>query len=202
MAKLNKKVLCFIDEHGTAGEPGFALGAVLVWAHACGKCDKAFSDILPSSVNEVHASQWSTGGLQSILALHAQTITPNSVLMINKLGGTVGRDRPEVYANALIDTVKVGLKLLSKAQRISKIGNVDIITDVNDQNSHRNFDLVIERARKQDGLFKAVNRVVCMDSAASRMLQLADVVAYSRTWINNGEENAKGLRNKYGIALI
>ena len=77
-----------------------------------------------------------------------------------------------------------------------------MITDVNSQNSHERFDGIIAKSRASDGRFKAVNNVVRLDSAASRMLQLADVVAYSRTWIQNGDENAKGLREKYRIALL
>jgi hypothetical protein len=202
MASLNKKILCFVDEHGTAGDVGFALGAVFVWARDCGRADKAFSDVLPASVNEVHASQWAIGGLQGILAAHAQSTAPHSLLMINRLGDATGDNRPEIYANALIETVKVGLKQFSELQNIRKIGNVDVITDVNSQNSHERFDGIIAKARASDGRFKAVNNVVRLDSAASRMLQLADVVAYSRTWIQNGEENAKGLREKYRIVLL
>lgn len=37
MGRLNKKVLCFVDEYGTAGDDGFALGCVMVWARECGK---------------------------------------------------------------------------------------------------------------------------------------------------------------------
>ena len=76
----------------------------------CGRADKAFSDVLPASVNEVHASQWAIGGLQGILAAHAQSTAPHSLLMINRLGEVTGDNRPEIYANALIETVKVGLK--------------------------------------------------------------------------------------------
>lgn len=202
MARLNKKILCFVDEHGTAGDDGFAFGAVFVWAEDCGRADKAFSNVLPPSVNEVHASQWETGGLQRILAAHAQTTAPNSLLMINRLGGVTAGTRPEIYANALIETVKVGLKQFSELQGIPKIGNVDVITDVNGQNSHEHFDRVIAKSKESDGRFRAVNRVVRLDSAAARMLQLADVVAYSRTWIHKGEDNAKGLREKYRIALF
>ena len=53
MAGLNTKILCLVDEHGTPGEDGFAFGCVMVWSRECGK---AFSDLLPPSVNEVHAA--------------------------------------------------------------------------------------------------------------------------------------------------
>jgi hypothetical protein len=180
MARLNKKILCFVDEHGTAGDAGFALGAVFVWAHECGRADKAFSDVLPPSVNEVHASQWAIGGLQGILAAHAQTTAPNNLLMINRLVDFTGANRSEIYAYSLIETVKVGLKSFAVLQKIQRIGNVDVIMDVNSQNSHESFNRIITKARESDGRFKAVNSVVRLDSAASRMLQLADVVAYSR----------------------
>ena len=41
--------------------------------------------------------------------------------------------------------------------------------------------------------------MVALDSAASRLLQLADVVAYSRKWLVEGELSAKSLRERFGI---
>ena len=47
--RLNKKILCFLDEHGTAGVGDLYLGAVLVFARQAGAVDKRFSDLLPAS---------------------------------------------------------------------------------------------------------------------------------------------------------
>lgn len=52
MAGLNKRILCFVDECGTAGAEGFALGCVMAWARDCGRADKTFSDILEPNAGE------------------------------------------------------------------------------------------------------------------------------------------------------
>lgn len=203
MARLNKKVLCFVDEYGTAGDDGFALGCVMVWARECGKVDKAFSDLLPPTVNEVHAVDWSNNRLQSLLGQFAQTEAPGSLIMLNKTIDVTGKSRSEIYARAVIETVKVGMKRFGKAQRIREtLGNVEVITDANEQNGDAEFFRVIEDAQKHDGRFKGVTRVIPLDSSASRVLQLADVVAYSRSWVNKAEFNAKGLSEAYNIELL
>ena len=203
MARLNKKILCFVDEYGTAGNPGFALGCVMLWAKECGKADKAFSDLLPDSVNEVHAVNWQNASLQSTLGRYAQTEAPASLLMLNKRCEVHPSARPEQYARALIETVKIGAKRFAKAQNLTLgIGNIEVITDLNEHNTHASFDDIVRNARQHDGLFRAVNRVTPLDSAASRMLQLADVVAHSRAWIDNSEINAKGLREAYKIEIL
>ena len=46
-----------------------------------------------------------------------------------------------------------------------------------------------------------MNRVTTLDSAALRLLQLADVVAYSRKWITSAEANADGLLKAYGVRV-
>ena len=203
MARLNKKILCFVDEYGTAGEPGFALGCVMIWAKECGKADKAFSDLLPESVNEVHAVNWQNASLQSTLGRYAQTAAPASLLMLNKRSEAQPGTRPEQYACALIETVKIGAKRFAKVQGLSRgFGNIEVITDLNEHNTHPSFDGIIRDARQHDGLFRAVNRVTPLDSSASRMLQLADVVAHSRAWIDNSEMNANGLREAYRIEIL
>lgn len=203
MTRLNKKVLCFVDEYGTAGEDGFALGCVMVWARECGKVDKAFSDLLPPSVNEVHAVNWQNSQLQSLLGRFSQTEAPGSLIMLNKKADVTGASRPEIYARAVIETVKSGMKRFGNAQGIREtLGNVEVIADSNEQNSDDEFYRVIDDARLHDGRFKGVTRVVPLDSAASRVLQLADVVAYSRSWVNKAEINAKGLSEAYNIELL
>ena|GEM_PF-2575805 len=56
-------------------------------------------------------------------------------------------------------------------------------------------------SQQHDGRFRAVRRVARLDSAASRLLQLADVVAYSRKWVTNGTYNARPLRERFGIQM-
>lgn len=199
---LNKKVLCFIDESGTAGSGSFQLGAVLVLAREAGRLDKTFSDLLPADANEVHAVKMANGYLQSLLdRLRAGADFDRVVLINQHFQGRPGTP-PVVYAQAVVETVKIGMKRFRSVLGRDSVGNVDVITDVNQHNDHPDFDAEMERARRDDGRFRGVNRVVRLDSGASRLLQLADVVAYARRWIVDGEMNAQGLREKYGIDLL
>lgn len=184
MPRLNKKILCFVDEYGAAGEKGFALGAVLVWAHRCGQVDKAFSDLLPATVNEVHSANWRGSALQDLLGRFVGQGASKGLILLNRQTDVIGAARPAIYANALIETVKIGVRRFGQEHRISaSIRNVDVIVDLNGQNIHPDFERAIAAAQLNDGLFRAVNRVVALDSAASRVLQLADVVAHSRAWL-------------------
>ncbi|MCJ2106997.1 DUF3800 domain-containing protein [Methylobacterium sp. E-041] len=179
--QLNKKVLCFVDEYGTAGAGDLYLGATIMLAREAGRIDKCFSDRLESSANEVHAVQMDDGYLQGLLDRFWQGVPKNSILMLNRKCGAVGGSAPTLYASALVETVKIGLKRFrSEVLKQDTIGNVDLILDINHHNSHADFDAAIEKARAESGSFRGVNSVAKIDSAASRMLQLADVVAYSR----------------------
>ena len=199
---LNKKVLCFIDESGTAGSGPFQLGALFVLARDAGRLDKAFSDLLPSDANEVHAVRLSNGYLQGLLDRLRAGADLDHVVMINQQFQARPGTPSVVYAQAVVETVKIGMKRFRKVLGRDSVGNVDVITDVNQHNDHPDFDAEMARARKDDGRFRGVNRVVRLDSGASRLLQLADVVAYARRWIVDGEMNAQGLREKYGIDLL
>jgi len=203
MARLNKKVLCFLDECGTAGEDGFSLGCVMVRVHECGKVDKAFSDPLTPNVNEVHAVNWTDRSLQSLLARFAETNVPDSLIMLNKVADVTGTSRPEIHARAVIETMKSGMKRFGKARGIREtLGNVEVIVDTNERNGTTEFSRLIEDARRHDGRFKGVTRVIPLDSAAARVLQLADVVAYSRSWVSKTELTAKRLGEAYSIELL
>lgn len=204
MARLNKKILCFVDECGTAGDEEFALGCVMLWARESGRADKALSDLLEPNVNELHAQQLSRGYLQGLLGRYEQTERPAGMVLLNRKGMAVAGTRPQIYASNLIETVKVAMGQFRNETGIRgrNIGNVELILDRNAQNTHAEFTARLEDARINDGRFRAVEHVTQIDSAASRMLQLADIVAYARTWIHNGEDNAKGLRENYNIRVL
>lgn len=181
MARLNKKILCFMDEYGTAGGAGFSLGCVLVWSRDCGGADKAFSDLLPPSAHEIHASRASKGYIQDLLAGFAQTPPAAGMIMLNKKGDAHVGERSEIYAKAVIETAKTGIKMFSKQNNLKqRIGNVELIIDLNSQNTNGVFHQHLTDAQSHDGIFKAVRHVAQIDSGASRILQLADVVAHSR----------------------
>ncbi len=201
-AALNKKVLCFIDEYGTAGAGDLYLGAVLVLAREAGRVDRCFTGLLEANANEIHAANMDDGYLQGLLRRFWDATPADRVVLVNqKVGARVGSG-PILYAQAVVETVKVGLKRFQKdVLGRETIGNVEVITDQNHQNDHPNFRTEIERSQAHDGRFKGVNRVVTIDSAASRLLQLADVVGYSRKWVNDGTFNAQALRGQYGIQM-
>ncbi len=189
---LNKKVLCFIDEYGTAGQGPLYLGAVFVLARDAGRVDKRFSDLLGPSAAEIHAVDLRDGYLQSLLGRFWTEASAGRVTLLNGKVAERGGTPPVLYAHAVVETVKIGLRHFKRdVLGRETIGNVDVILDVNDHNDHPDFDAAMARARTEDGHFKGVNRVSKLDSAASRLLQLADVVAYSRKWITGAEANAK-----------
>jgi hypothetical protein len=203
MAAQNKRILCFIDECGTAGQDGFALGCVMAWARECGKADKALSDLLEPNVNELHAVNLNKAYLQGLLGRYAQTDRPEMVL-INRLGTFSEGTGPAIYAGNVIETVKVAIGQFRKLHKIHGQGlsNVELILDQNHQNTDPECLRILSDASIHDGRFRAVNHISQVNSAASRMLQLADLVAYSRMWIHKGEDNAKGLHENFGIRVL
>jgi len=203
MAALNKRILCFIDECGTAGQNGFALGCVMAWAREVGKADKSLSDLLEPSANELHAVKLNKEYLQSLLERYAQADRPEMVLM-NRLGTVTCGTEPAIYAGNVIETVKVAIKQFRNLHKINDrgLGNVALILDWNHHNTNPECLRLLQEASKNNGRFRAVNQISQIDSAASRLLQLADLVAYSRTWIHKGEDNAKGIHNKFGISVF
>jgi len=200
---LNKKILCFVDEYGTAGVGDLYLGAVFVMAREAGRLDKCLSDLLEPNANELHASNLAEGYLQGLMQRFWLAAPPGRVIMINRKIGMQNGQPPVLYAQALIETVKIGLKRF-RADVLDRatIGNVEVITDANHHNGHPAFAAEIIKAQNSDGVFRAVNQVVRLDSAASRLLQLADTVAHSRKWIIGKEMNAVGLRERFGIQIM
>ncbi len=196
----NKKVLCFIDEYGIAGTGNLYLGAVIVLARDAGRVDKCFSDLLEANANEIHAANLDDRYLQGLLSRFWSNAPRDRLVLVNQKIAPRGGQAPVLYAHALVETVKIGLKRFQQGVLGREtIGNTDVITDAHHHNDHPAFDEEIERARREDGRFRGVNRIIRLDSAASRLLQLADIVAYSRKWIVGADLNAAGLREKFGI---
>jgi hypothetical protein len=201
-ANLNKKVLCFIDEHGVAGATPLYLGVAIVLARDAGRIDKCFSDLLKPNANEIHAAALDDNYLKSLLHRFWTSAPQNKLVLVNQKISARGGDAPTVYAHAVIETVKIGLKRFQKdVLGRQTIGNIDLILDANHHNDHPAFDAELARARKEDGRFKGISRISRIDSSASRLLQLADVVAYSRKWIVGEDLNAAGLRATFGIQI-
>ena len=201
-APLNKKVLCFVDEYGTAGAGELCLGAVLVLARDAGRIDRCFTGLLEANANEIHAADLNDGYLQGLLHRFWEAAPRDRFVMINCRFAASGAPGSLVYARAVVETVKIGLKRFqTDVLGRDTIGNVEVITDQNHHNDHDEFRSEIARSQAEDGRFRAVKRLAMIDSSASRLLQLADVVSYSRKWVAGGSIRAKALRELYGIQM-
>ena len=80
---LNKKVLVFVDEYGTAGQGDLYLGAVFVLARDAGRLDKRFSDLLEPSAGEIHAVDLRDGYLQGLLDRFWREASAGRVTLLN-----------------------------------------------------------------------------------------------------------------------
>lgn len=199
---LNKKILCFIDESGTAGAGAISFGAVFVFARDAARVDKRFSDQLEANANEIHAAKLSDNYLQGLLHRFWADGLEGQIVMVNQLCPARDGDAATLYAEGVVATVKAGLRLFkSEVLGRETIGNVELIIDANNHNCDATFMAAIKKAQAEDGRFRAVNHVACLDSAASRLLQLADVAASTRRWVTNADLNAEGLRRQYGVRL-
>jgi hypothetical protein len=199
---LNKKVPCFIDECGTASKGAFHLGAVLVLARDAGRVDRCFTGLLEANANEIHAADLDDGYLQGLLRRFWEAAPRDRIVLINHTPAPRAGSGPVIYARAVVETVKVGLKRFQKdVLGRETIGNVEVIADHNHHNDHADFRAEIERARAHDGRFRGVRHLATIDSAASRLLQLTDVVSYSRKWVDRGAIRANALRDLYGIHI-
>jgi Protein of unknown function (DUF3800) len=199
---LNRKVLCFVDEHGTAGTNSLYLGAVIVLARFCGRVDKSFSDLLNPTANEVHSANLSDAYLKDLMQRFSNTASAEHLVMINRRLTLGEGSAPVLYAQALVETVKIGLRLFRRqVLKQTTIGNVEVILDANHHNTHPDFTSTIADAQQGKGLFRGVKRVVVLDSAASRLLQLADIVAYSRKWTIDADITSAHLAQRYGVHI-
>lgn len=197
---LNKTVLCFVDEYGTPGKGDVCFGMVTVLASNAGRLDKCFSDRLNDSANEIHAVDLDDEYLKSLMKDFYKNAPENGFTLVNRKASS-RKGTPEfIYACGLIEAVKVAiLTFREDVLKISSINNVQVIVDFNNYNTHEVFKAEIAKAMSQDNKFKAVKHLASIDSAASRMLQLADIVAYSRKFINRESMSAQELHRLYGI---
>lgn len=198
----NKKVLFFIDEYGTAGKGDLYFGGVIALAKHTGRLDKCFSDQLEENAHEIHAVKMDNEYLKDLMMRFWQSSPQDNIVLINRKVSIQHGSAPVLYAQGLIETVKVGLKSFKKkAFNQEYINNVEVIIDSNHHNNHRDFEAEISEEKSKGSTFRAVNHVAKIDSAASRMLQLADIVAYSRKFINDKKLNAQQLNEQCGIQI-
>ena len=205
MAKLNKKILCFVDETGTAGDVSFALGLVYVFVKDAAKVDKAFSDLLPAGFGEFHANKLGFDFFQRTLGGFAANSNSSQCRMYNyRSPSAIPGCRQSIYAQTLINAVKSTAKSFREDMLSGSniINNIELIVDANSQNLGNTFSREVEDAIGQDGVFRGVERVIQFDSSGARLLQLADAVAYSRRLLDRGHLKTKSLSEEYRIKVI
>jgi len=202
VARLNKKVLVLVDESGTPGAPDFMLGAIAVAARDVAVAGSALAGLRPGNAGEMHAVDMDGQAARAVLGGLKPVLGQRSMVLINKASAHHHGERPEVYAAAVIEITKVAIKRYAARERIAKIGNVELILDRTEVNTHAACQKALADAQESDGLFKAVAHVASVDSCAVPFLQVADLTAYARRWVDNGEITAKQLTDACGIELL
>ncbi|MBB3996151.1 hypothetical protein GGR95_003824 [Sulfitobacter undariae] len=202
MAGLNKRVLIFIDESGTAGEPDFMLGSVTVAARHASVAESILSNFREKNAGELHANKMEGVVARRLLQQFHGATKDRGLIFLNKASAHHHGTAAQIYAAAVIEIVKVAIRRYAKQHRIPKIGNIELILDRNDTNKSEECVLCLAAAQRDDKLFQAVEHIACVDSTAARFLQVADLVAYSRRWQERGEINGKQLESECGIKLL
>ena len=202
MARLNKKVLVLVDESGTPGASDFMLGAVAIAARDVAVAGSALAGLRPSNAGEMHAVDMEGHVARAVLKELRPGLGQRSMVLINKASAHHLGARPEVYAAAAIEITKVAIRRYAALEQIRQIGNVELILDRTEINTVAACQEALLRAQEEDGLFKAVAHVATVDSCAAPFLQVADLTAYLRRWVNGQEITAKRLRDECGIELL
>lgn len=205
MPSLNRKIICLVDESGTAGDDEFSLGFVFVFASEAAKLDKLFTDLLPKGFGEFHAHKHEFEFYRRTMESFCSLSDGTSLTMFSfrqSYAGEVCRQR--YYARALVDGFKATARKFRRSELSGSkmINNVELILDSNSQNVGEIFSSFIASAMSNDGLFRAVQRCQPIDSSVSRLLQLADAVAYSRRLVDQGKIKTGTLKSDLGIQII
>lgn len=195
---LVKRFLLFVDETGSPGDIGFALGAVLVPASHAPRVDHLIG-LLWNSPRELHAAE--SAKLRILTLLSKVLLGNNDVLAFcfNE-SPNPSHSRDEAYASALINCTKMALKKGSRYFAPAKLNNVMLILDANQTHVSKSFRIQINDALATDNKFKAVKSVPAIDSKASRLLQLADCVAYIRHLIKTKKLTPQKAEDRYGVS--
>ncbi|WP_288959690.1 DUF3800 domain-containing protein [uncultured Sulfitobacter sp.] len=202
MAGLNKRVLVFIDESGTAGESDFMLGAVTIAARHASVAESILSSFREHNAGELHANKMEGVVVRRLLRQFHVATKDRGLIFLNKASAHHHGTAAQIYAAAVIEIVKAAIRRYGKLNNIHPIGNVELILDRNDTNKSEECTRILATAQREDKLFKAVEHIACVDSTAARFLQVADLVAYSRRWQEREEINGKRLEQECGIKLL
>ncbi|NTT88532.1 DUF3800 domain-containing protein [Tabrizicola fusiformis] len=200
----NKRIICFVDETGSAGDDQFSLGLVMAFAADVARVDKMFSDLLPVGFNEFHANRHDNDFVRTTIAAFQDRSADTSVMLFSHYKPDLREACKETtYAKSLIEAVKASTKKFRSSHKVGpQINNIDVIVDACEHNVGPIFQQRIASAIAEDGIFRGVNRVVPLDSSISRLIQLADAVAYMRHLSQTGAVPARELSNNLNITLF
>lgn len=200
----NKRIICFVDETGTAGEDQFSLGLVMAFSHDVARVDKMFSDLMPVGFNEFHANKHDNEFVKSTIASLTDRTEDTSLMLFSHYKPDLRVDCKETtYAKSLVEAMKASTKKFRDQHKLGpQINNIDVLVDACEQNSGPIFAQKISEAIAGDGIFRGVNRVVPLDSSVSRLIQLADAVAYMRHLSRMGTVTSKELSEQLRINIF
>ncbi|WP_371158373.1 DUF3800 domain-containing protein [Jannaschia sp. 2305UL9-9] len=200
--RLNKKILVFIDESGTAGDPDFMLGAVVVASRHAGMVGSAFIGLRNGSGGEAHAAEMKGETCRRLLRETRGALSDVPVVTLNVSASHHTGGRDEIYARGIVEAVKVATLRYGRITGLQSVGNVELILDRNGINETDAFRARMVSAQKTEGRFRGVSHIAALDSAAAPLLQMADLVAYARRWRDAGEIDARRLDLECGVSLL
>lgn len=179
IVRTNKRILVFADESFVQGTDQFSIGVIVVAASDLPAIESRVLFRFGNNVGELHSAQQSTAFTREILdELSSSVIGSKSIRML--IVGRVGSDRIQAYAIAFREIVVAALKRYkTKVLNRSIINNADLYMD---EVSQIEFDEILGKVNAlreaSANQFRAVRKIVLVDSVVSRSLQFADAVAY------------------------
>ena len=180
--KKNRKVLVFGDEFITKAPDGsdiYGFGLLICDAAIAAKLDAHVVHGLSRGVGEIHSASWSENALVDILERLQQHPNAGQMVLLHK-AGTVNGPAPEAYARNLMAALTTGLHNFKRQVKgWDYINNVELVLDRCEANQHPNFRGCLFGATS--GVTKAIEHCEVIDSCVSRLLQVADIVAYANS---------------------
>ncbi len=202
MAKLNKKVLVFVDESGAPGDTDFMLGAVAIAAKDVAFASSVLAGLRLGNASEIHAVDMTGRHARAILERLRIGMEKRGAIFVNRASAHHQGSAPEAYAAAVIEVTKIAIHRYAVLKRIQKIGNVELLLDRTGINGSTDCQAALERAQQEEGRFKAVSHIATVDSCAVPFLQVADLTAYARRWVSGGQITARQLSDQCGVELL
>lgn len=175
----NKRILVFADESFVQGTDHFSIGVIVVAAEDLPGIENKVLARLGNNVGEIHAARQSEVFTRTILdELASGAIGLKSIRTI--IRRSYGDERSKAYVTALHDIVVASLKLYkTNVLKRSIINNADLYMDEVSQTEAEDVMAKLDVLRKApSSQFRAIRKLVVIDSVVSRSLQFADAVAF------------------------